>query len=189
MGLLLRNQAPHRHRQAKSGTCRGREPPHARHTFEVRRPCWWLPSSLGECLGNLKAMGGRALSAKVRSGLAPAKTRTVCAEQRQSLPRRDRQGQGRRRLCWGQAARTVETRRCVARICRADIVQSRDCAGAANEVMVAFIQRRHSRYLASRNARSRAAASRGRQGGPCLPLRRWLSGRSRVRANDLRRSN
>src|SRR4249919_4017027 len=32
------NQAPHRHRQANSGTCRGREPPHARHTFEVLPP-------------------------------------------------------------------------------------------------------------------------------------------------------
>jgi hypothetical protein len=28
----IANQAPHRHRQANSGTCRGREPPHARHT-------------------------------------------------------------------------------------------------------------------------------------------------------------
>jgi hypothetical protein len=34
----IANQAPHRHRQAKSGTCRGREPPHARHTFEVLPP-------------------------------------------------------------------------------------------------------------------------------------------------------
>jgi hypothetical protein len=31
-GPAIANQAPHRHRQAKSGTCRGREPPHARHT-------------------------------------------------------------------------------------------------------------------------------------------------------------
>jgi hypothetical protein len=35
---FLLNQAPHRHRQAKSGTCRGREPPHGRHTFEVPPP-------------------------------------------------------------------------------------------------------------------------------------------------------
>jgi hypothetical protein len=28
----IANQAPHRHRQAQSGTYRGREPPHARHT-------------------------------------------------------------------------------------------------------------------------------------------------------------
>ena len=34
-GPPIANRAPHRHRQAKSGTCRGREPPHARHTFEV----------------------------------------------------------------------------------------------------------------------------------------------------------
>ena len=34
----IANQAPHRHRQANSGTCRGREPPHARHTFEVLPP-------------------------------------------------------------------------------------------------------------------------------------------------------
>jgi hypothetical protein len=34
----IANQAPHRHRQAKSGTCRGREPPHARRTFEVLPP-------------------------------------------------------------------------------------------------------------------------------------------------------
>ena len=34
-GPPIANQAPHRHRQANSGTCRGREPPHARHTFEV----------------------------------------------------------------------------------------------------------------------------------------------------------
>jgi hypothetical protein len=31
-GPAIANLAPHRHRQAKSGTCRGREPPHARHT-------------------------------------------------------------------------------------------------------------------------------------------------------------
>jgi hypothetical protein len=31
-GPAIANQAPHRHRQAKSGSCRGREPPHARHT-------------------------------------------------------------------------------------------------------------------------------------------------------------
>ena len=31
-GPAIANQAPHRHRQAKSGTYRGREPPHARHT-------------------------------------------------------------------------------------------------------------------------------------------------------------
>ena len=37
-GPPIANQAPHRHRQAKSGTCRGREPPHARHTFEVLPP-------------------------------------------------------------------------------------------------------------------------------------------------------
>jgi len=37
-GPAIANQAPHRHRQAKSGTCRGREPPHARHTFEVLPP-------------------------------------------------------------------------------------------------------------------------------------------------------
>jgi len=34
----IANQAPHRHRQANSGTCRGREPPHARHTFAVLPP-------------------------------------------------------------------------------------------------------------------------------------------------------
>jgi hypothetical protein len=37
-GPPIANQAPHRHRQANSGTCRGREPPHARHTFEVLPP-------------------------------------------------------------------------------------------------------------------------------------------------------
>ena len=37
-GPPIAKQAPHRHRQAKSGTCRGREPPHARHTFEVLPP-------------------------------------------------------------------------------------------------------------------------------------------------------
>src|SRR5208282_3432532 len=31
-GPAIANQAPHRHRQAKLGACRGREPPHARHT-------------------------------------------------------------------------------------------------------------------------------------------------------------
>ena len=31
-GPAIANQAPHRHRQAKSGTYRRREPPHARHT-------------------------------------------------------------------------------------------------------------------------------------------------------------
>jgi hypothetical protein len=31
-GPAIANQAPHRHRQAQSGTYRGREPPHARHT-------------------------------------------------------------------------------------------------------------------------------------------------------------
>ena len=36
-GPLIANQAPHRHRQAKSGTCRGREPPHARHTSPAPR--------------------------------------------------------------------------------------------------------------------------------------------------------
>ena len=53
-GPLIANQAPHRHRQANSGTCRGREPPHARHTFEVlpseTRPhkidlSWYVPPS------------------------------------------------------------------------------------------------------------------------------------------------
>src|ERR1700674_616514 len=34
----IANQAPHRHGQANSGTCRGRDPPHARHTFEVLPP-------------------------------------------------------------------------------------------------------------------------------------------------------
>ena len=37
-GPPIANQAPHRHRQANSGTCRGREPPPARHTFEVLPP-------------------------------------------------------------------------------------------------------------------------------------------------------
>ena len=36
-GPPIANQAPHRHRQANSGTCRGREPPHARHTC-LRQP-------------------------------------------------------------------------------------------------------------------------------------------------------
>jgi hypothetical protein len=35
-GPPIATQAPHRHRQANSGTCRGREPPHARHTFGGR---------------------------------------------------------------------------------------------------------------------------------------------------------
>jgi hypothetical protein len=40
-GPAIANQAPHRHRQAKLGTCRGREPPHARHT------CLGQPSTTG----------------------------------------------------------------------------------------------------------------------------------------------
>ena len=52
-GSPIANQAPHRHRQAKSGTCRGREPPHARHTFEAAASAYLVgrrvnrPSSFG----------------------------------------------------------------------------------------------------------------------------------------------
>ena len=50
-GPPIANQAPHRHRQANSGTCRGREPPHARHTFEVlppeTRPNEWVQPGRG----------------------------------------------------------------------------------------------------------------------------------------------
>jgi hypothetical protein len=63
--------ASHHHRQAKSDTCPGREQPHARHTFGMRQPCWWLPAGAimrHNRIGSSRGAGGSLTSDRCLRG-------------------------------------------------------------------------------------------------------------------------